>query len=128
MPMPKLILHNFVMSNVIHRLSNQAKGFAEQWNELWDHAPTKREHMRLDQLNRTSNVLFFAVEALEQHETTIDLQKSLLDAIAELNDEKLWVDSDFDGHTEHIQRTAGLALALSEGLMTAFEAHATEDI
>tara|TARA_R110000787_G_scaffold31628_2_gene83791 strand:+ start:2402 stop:2752 length:351 start_codon:yes stop_codon:yes gene_type:complete len=116
------------MSNVIHRLSNQAKGFAEQWNELWDHAPTKREHMRLDQLNRTSNVLFFAVEALEQHETTIDLQKSLLDAIAELNDEKLWVDSDFDGHTEHIQRTAGLALALSEGLMTAFEAHATKDM
>lgn len=128
MPMPKLILHNFVMSHVIHRLRKQAKGFVEQWNASYERACTKPELMQFDQFNRRSNVLFFAADAIEQHETTIDLQESLLDAVAELNDKKLWIDSDFDGHTEHIQRTAGLALALSEGLMTAFEADATKDI
>jgi hypothetical protein len=128
MPMPKLILHNFVMSHVTNRLRKHAKLLVEHWNASFGQACTKPELMQFDQFNRRSNVLFFAADAIEQHETTIDLQKSLLDAIAELNDKKLWVDSDFDGHTEHIQRTAGLALALSEGLMTAFEADATEDI
>jgi hypothetical protein len=128
MPMPKLILHNFVMSHVIHRLREQAKGFVEQWDMLYRKACTKPELLHQSQLHRRSNVLFFAADAIEQHETTVDLQKSLLDAITELNDEKLWVDSDWDGHTEHIERTAALALALSEGLMTAFEAHATKDM
>ena len=124
--MPNLVLQNFVMSPSTHRLREQAISLREEWDILYRKACTKPELMHQNQIERRSDISAFAAEAIVQHETTLDLQKSLLDAIAELNDEQIWDDCDFDGHTEHTLRTAGLALALSEALSMAFEAEVTE--